>query len=170
MDKKLKSCFAQDPTRASTTEAAQSAGASAFSSSVWTVTCRFIETARHASSSRSITLLRRLRSVSRTSTLRQTRLGMLLTAPGNTSHVPTVATVSTAPLERAAVSRAKINSAAAQRASRRSGIKTPPACPPAPSIVMRALAGAAMLCTTPRGIFRRSRMNPCSMWSSTNAA
>ena len=46
---------------------------------------------------------------------------MLLTAPGNTSQMPTVATVSTAPLVRAAFSIARINSAAAQSASRAVG-------------------------------------------------
>src|ERR1700692_730530 len=40
--------------------------------------------------------------------------------------MPTVATVGIAPLLRALFSSARINSAAAQRASRRSGIKTPP--------------------------------------------
>ena len=63
------------------------------------------------------------RSVSRISTLIRTRLGMLLTAPGNTSQIPTVATVSIAPLVRAAFSIARINSAAAHSASWRSGIK-----------------------------------------------
>ena len=48
---------------------------------------------------------------------------MLLTAPGKTSQMPTVATVSIAPLVRALFSIARISSAAAQRASRRSGIK-----------------------------------------------
>ena len=41
------------------------------------------------------------------STLRRTRLGILLTAPGNTSQMPTVATVSIAPLARAAFSIAR---------------------------------------------------------------
>ena len=94
-----------------------------------------------------MTLSRRARSVSRTSRLRRTRLGMLFTAPGKTSHIPTVATVSIDPLDRAAFSTARINSDAAQRASRRSGIRTPPACPPEPSIEMRALAGAAIFVT-----------------------
>ena len=62
-----------------------------------------------------ITWSRRSRSVSRMSTLRRTWLGMLLTAPGNTSQMPTVATVSIAPLVRAAFSIARINSAAAHK-------------------------------------------------------
>ena len=64
----------------------------------------------------------------------RTRLGMLLTAPGNTSQTPTVPTVSTDPVERAADSTARAISAAARNASRRPGMRTAPACPPSPSI------------------------------------
>ena len=96
----------------------------------------FAEIVLQAFSIALITPSRRSKSVSRMSALRRTRLGILLTAPGNTSQIPTVATVSTAPLLRAALSIARISSAAAQRASRRSGIRTPPACPPAPSIAI----------------------------------
>ena len=65
-----------------------------------------------------------------------TRLGTLFTAPGNTAHVPTVATVSgvaewdAASAASACRSIERITSAAAQSASRRSGISSAPAWPP----------------------------------------
>ena len=49
---------------------------------------------------------------------------------GNTSQMPTVATVSREPAARAALSTARMISAAAHSASLRSGISTPPAWPP----------------------------------------
>ena len=49
---------------------------------------------------------------------------MLFTAPGKTSQIPTVATVSIDPVDRAAFSTARISSDAAHSASRRSGITT----------------------------------------------
>ena len=58
--------------------------------------------------------------------------GTLLIAPGKTSQTPTVATVSSPPLVLAAFSMARITSAAAHRASRRSGISSAPAWPARP--------------------------------------
>jgi len=51
----------------------------------------------------------------------RTRLGMLFTAPGKISQMPTVPTVSIAPVPLAADSTASATSAAARKASRRSG-------------------------------------------------
>ena len=81
---------------------------------MWIATFRFADIVLHAFSIALITLSRRSRSISRMSAVRRTRLGMLLIAPGNTSQMPTVATVSTAPLPRAAFSIAKMSSAPAQ--------------------------------------------------------
>ena len=117
----------------------------------------------------SSTRSRRAPSVSRMSVSSRTREGMLLTAPGNTSHTPTVATVSIAPVDLAAVSSARINSAAAARASLRPGIS------------LRAGMAAFALdheCACwrarryaspgPRSIPSCSSSGPCSMCSSTN--
>src|SRR6516165_1468494 len=103
------------------------------------LTCRFAARLRQSVSIACMTWSRRSRLVSRISTLSHTRLGMLFTAPGNTSHTPTVATASIEPLVRASFSTARINSAAAHKASLRSGINTAPACPPKPSIKIRSL-------------------------------
>ena len=84
-----------------------------------------------------ITDSRRAGSVSRISSCRRTRLGTLLTAPGCTSQVPTVATVSMDLVASVLRSIARISSAAAQRASRRSGMRSAPAWAPKPLIVKR---------------------------------
>ena len=169
MDKNLCPCLRHDVERASMTSGAHSPGASAFSNSISIDTLRRSEICFAAVPTTHITPSRRARSVSRTSTLIHTWLGILLTAPGKTSHIPTVATVSIAPLVRAAFSIARISSDAAHRASRRSGMSTAPACPPAPSIEMRALAGAATLVTMPSGTPSRSSTGPCSICNSINA-
>ena len=54
---------------------------------------------------------------------------MLLTAPGKTSHTPTVATVSREPLDRAPCSTAKAISAAARKHRGDRGISTAPGVP-----------------------------------------
>jgi hypothetical protein len=103
------------------------------------------------------------RSVSRISTLRRTWLGMLLTAPGNTSQMPTVATVSMA---RGAARPSRSPESIRRRRTRHRGgraSRTPPACPPEPSMETRRLAGAAIFVTMPSGICWRSSSGPCSM-------
>ena len=78
------------------------------------------------------TASRRARSVSRMSMSMRTWRGMLFTAPGSRLRVPTVPTVSSAPLVRAARSTAWITSAAATSGSWRTAISTAPAWPPSP--------------------------------------
>ena len=90
--------------------------------------------------------------MSRTSTVMRTRLGMLLTAPGKTSQMPTVATVSIARWTSRAASTASAISAAARKRRGDRGISTAPAWPPSPSISICKLAGAAMAVTTPSGM------------------
>ena len=107
-----------------------------------------------------ITSSRRCSSMSRISSSRSTRLGMLFTRPGKIRQTPHVATVSIAPVDLARSSSVNAISAAAAKASCRSGIRTPPACPPSPSIVTRRLAGAAMCVTTPIAMFRCSSNGP----------
>jgi len=91
-----------------------------------------------------------------------------MTAPGNTSHTPVVATVSTLPLDFAAASAASAISEAARNASWRSAMRTAPAWPPSPSITTRKLAGAAMAVTAPISSCFFSRIGPCSICSSAN--
>src|SRR5258708_36322973 len=80
--------------------AAHWAGASAFTNSSWIDTCRFTAMDWRADLISFMTASRRARFVSRMSAVRLTRLGMLFTASGKTSLMPTVATVYTAPLHR----------------------------------------------------------------------
>jgi len=138
----------------------QAAGGSAFTNSVVTVTPRRAETSLHAACSASITRSRRAPSVSRMSVSSLTLEGMLLTAPGNTSQTPTVATVSIAPED--FCRRLKCEDQLRGRGQRIFAARhqPAPACPPSPSMVMRRLAGAAICVTSPRSIPSCSSSGP----------
>ncbi|WVY97374.1 hypothetical protein V8G54_029525 [Vigna mungo] len=94
---------------------------------------------------------------------------MLLIAPGCSSRIPTVPTVSIDPDSSTCLSTARASSEAARPASFLLGMRTAPACPPFPSNSTFRLAGAAMAVTMPIDIPSSSRIGPCSMCSSIKA-
>nr|GMD75556.1 hypothetical protein Iba_chr13bCG1790 [Ipomoea batatas] len=94
---------------------------------------------------------------------------MLFIAPGCSSRIPCLPTVSIDPDSNTCFSTASANSAAASPASYLFGIRAAPAWPPLPSKSTLILAGAAIAVTTPIVLPSSSRSGPCSMCSSINA-
>ena len=93
---------------------------------------------------------------------------MTLVASGQTSNRPTVATRSASPRARASI--ASAISAAAVSASRRKRIGVAPACPATPSTPTSSRVAPLIAVTIPSGRPSASRIGPCSICASTNAA
>ena len=94
--------------------------------------------------------------------------GMTLVASGQTSKRPTVATRSASLRARASI--ASAISAAAVSASRRKAIGVAPACPATPSTPTSSRDAPLIAVTIPSGRPSASRIGPCSICASTNAA
>ena len=104
----------------------------------------------------------------RKSTEKKTRPGITLRELGLTSSMPTVARASGVASPRRTVSATMVDAAAS--ASRRRSIGVVPACDSMPATSISYQRMPCTPCTTPMVLPSASRIGPCSMWVSKNAA